>query len=408
MKLLVITSSYPPHQIGGYEIRCRDVVEALKKRGHQILILTTQCPEKECGIHIGETLVERKLNQKVGNQSVVHQILLDCKDIKLIDKIVKEYHPDLIYLWAIQNLSNVILPYFSDQKIPIVYDEGGSGLIYLAKIYRRGLYFFTNENDSSIKKIIKRSIYQIADICSKNLINSTWSWPKNMRVYYNSNSSRNFAKEGGVPVANSLVIYSGIDLSRFRFISRDHLENPINIIVPGRIKHQKGIKDCIYLIRALLNKKIVVKLSIIGKIQDEDYYNEIIRMINKTEVCENIEFLPMVSQSELVSLYQVSDICFFPSYFKSGLSRVPLEAMACGSLVVTYGNEGSNEIILDQETGFIVTEGDIKAAATIIENLVNDPVTYGIITTKAREQIEEKNRLDIYVNEVEEFLLDSL
>jgi len=29
MKLLVVTASYPPHEVGGYEIRCKDVVDGL-------------------------------------------------------------------------------------------------------------------------------------------------------------------------------------------------------------------------------------------------------------------------------------------------------------------------------------------------------------------------------------------
>jgi len=41
MKILVLTNLYPPLSIGGYEERCRDVVEGLRERGHDILVLTS-------------------------------------------------------------------------------------------------------------------------------------------------------------------------------------------------------------------------------------------------------------------------------------------------------------------------------------------------------------------------------
>ena len=41
MKILVITNLYPPHEIGGYELRCRDACDRLKARGHEIQILTS-------------------------------------------------------------------------------------------------------------------------------------------------------------------------------------------------------------------------------------------------------------------------------------------------------------------------------------------------------------------------------
>ena len=41
MRILVATNLYPPHYIGGYELRCRDIVEGLVKRGHDVYVLTS-------------------------------------------------------------------------------------------------------------------------------------------------------------------------------------------------------------------------------------------------------------------------------------------------------------------------------------------------------------------------------
>ena len=68
MKILVITNLYPPHEIGGYELRCRDVCDRLKASGHEIHILTSdhRVPGRR---EIPEPHVSRKLriNGMYGN-----------------------------------------------------------------------------------------------------------------------------------------------------------------------------------------------------------------------------------------------------------------------------------------------------------------------------------------------------
>src|SRR6185295_6527398 len=41
MKILVLTNLYPPHYLGGYELICHAVVNALRARGHTVQILTS-------------------------------------------------------------------------------------------------------------------------------------------------------------------------------------------------------------------------------------------------------------------------------------------------------------------------------------------------------------------------------
>ena len=41
MKILVLSNLYPPDVIGGYELGCKQVVDALRARGHDVRVLTT-------------------------------------------------------------------------------------------------------------------------------------------------------------------------------------------------------------------------------------------------------------------------------------------------------------------------------------------------------------------------------
>jgi glycosyltransferase involved in cell wall biosynthesis len=389
-------------------MRCRNVVDALAKRGHDVLVITTSCPDPHCELHINDKKICRVLHQKTDVPTVFGQIVHDRKDMNFIAQKVKEFNPDIIYLWHIQNLSNAILPYFSSLKIPIVYDQGGAGLIYLGRVHKRGIYFYKNERDSLIKKGLKQAVYRIANLVSFDLIQPQWHWPSNMRIYFNSRSSLKHSKEMGAPVDGASVIHSGIQITDFPCAPRGRMRSPLTVLVPSRIKPEKGIKDAAALIGELLKRGIASRLKLIGKVQSQDFFESILEDIHKGGLDDSFEYMPMVTHAELARFYQAADVCFFPTYFRTGFSRVPLEAMASGCLVLTYGNEGSNEIVHDGETGFIVPEGDILSAADRIESMTRDSTAYQRITQNARKQIEREHTMEHYINSIEAYLRESM
>jgi glycosyltransferase involved in cell wall biosynthesis len=91
-----------------------------------------------------------------------------------------------------------------------------------------------------------------------------------------------------------------------------------------------------------------------------------------------------------------------------GFSRIPLEAMASGCLMITYGNEGSIEVITNNETGFIVSEGDFEGISSIIQEVIENPEKYKKICRAARKVVEQNHSMEIYVNKIETFLLSTL
>jgi glycosyltransferase len=79
------------------------------------------------------------------------------------------------------------------------------------------------------------------------------------------------------------------------------------------------------------------------------------------------------SQRELCSLYSAASVYFNPTW-EDTFPTTNLEAMACGTPVVTYKTGGSPEAIT-AETGVVIAKGDIQTAATKIELLCQQPAT---------------------------------
>jgi glycosyltransferase involved in cell wall biosynthesis len=63
-------------------------------------------------------------------------------------------------------------------------------------------------------------------------------------------------------------------------------------------------------------------------------YEETMRVIQELNLEHKVRFLGRVSNLELVTLYSMADIFAFPSFFE-GFGIPPLEAMACGTPVIT-------------------------------------------------------------------------
>lgn len=68
---------------------------------------------------------------------------------------------------------------------------------------------------------------------------------------------------------------------------------------------------------------------------------------------------------ELVELYSNADVLINPTYADT-FPTVNLEALACGTPVITYRTGGSPETV-DEKTGIVVNQGDVDGMAEAIK-----------------------------------------
>jgi glycosyltransferase involved in cell wall biosynthesis len=80
---------------------------------------------------------------------------------------------------------------------------------------------------------------------------------------------------------------------------------------------------------------------------------------------DNIEFLGRVTTRELVDLYSNALFTLFP-FTHEPFGYIPLESMACGTPVLTYGAQGPSECVIDGYTGWLArSEKEIENKATM-------------------------------------------
>lgn len=199
---------------------------------------------------------------------------------------------------------------------------------------------------------------------------------------------------GGFPVT---VIRSGIDLSVFKPVISDIREknniNKQNVILgcANIWDKRKGLFDFIKLSEMLDTNQVIVLVGLTKK-QISMLPAGIIG-IGRTE---NIQ--------ELASLYSTADVFVNPTW-QDNFPTTNLEALACGTPVITYRTGGSPEAV-SAETGFVVDKGDIYGIRDAIKKIeINGRSFYKNSCRKRAEELFNKDdRFQEYLHLYENLL----
>ncbi len=167
-----------------------------------------------------------------------------------------------------------------------------------------------------------------------------------------------FVKESFLKDKTIKVIQNGVDVKIFTPTNKKNNDKFTILAVSNVWNKSKGLYD-IFKLRELLPAEyeiVIVGLSV-KQIKDLPLG---IKGIQRTQ---NIQ--------ELVNLYSMSNVFVNPTYADT-FPTVNIEALACGTPVITYKTGGSPEAI-DDKTGVIVEQGNVNALADAIKQIKDTP-----------------------------------
>jgi len=211
-----------------------------------------------------------------------------------------------------------------------------------------------------------------------------FSEPDILRVYHEHKDSYYVSisdsdRDPGLPYL--ATVYNGIDLSNLTFREKTGGK----LVHYGRIHNDKGTHLAIE-----IAKKCGMDLIIAGIIQDQKYFDELIRPhLNQS----SIQYVGPVNQAQrdalLEEAYAVIHLNLIPERF--GL--VMAESMAAGVPVIAMDLGSCREVIADKQTGFLVKSVDeaVEAVGKIDQ----------IDRKKCRKRVEENFTIDKMVENYE-------
>jgi glycosyltransferase involved in cell wall biosynthesis len=233
VKILVISNLYPPYFLGGYEIGCRNIVEGLRERGHEVYVLTSPShvyeePESSNSksSHIFRAL-QLKAFQPLDNfhenvRSMAHfeAMVSNFTNTSLVLETIKEITPDCIYLFNIVGIGGLsILDSLNCLNYPWILHLMDRVPVALQEQIPRSILSIFNAQDGAIYdngKLIsmtKHLVQEIESICGfqlKKPIELIPGWVKIEKKIY----QRDYCLSGDVKFvsAGSLSTHKGTDI----------------------------------------------------------------------------------------------------------------------------------------------------------------------------------------------------
>lgn len=185
-------------------------------------------------------------------------------------------------------------------------------------------------------------------------------------------------------------VYNGVQLDDFSL----NLETDNYLAWLGRISQTKGLVEAIDLARAT---KTAFKFA--GSVWDINYFNQANQFVGH----DDIEFLGQADPIKRNQLFGRAKAFLFPLQWDEPFGLVYIEAMACGTPVITYDRGAAKEIVIDGVTGYVCPPNDTTAMKEAIHKIMSMPSDqYQEMRRSCRQHVAENFTIQKMVDGYEE------
>ena len=201
------------------------------------------------------------------------------------------------------------------------------------------------------------------------------------------------ARELGVPLARTRVIYGGADTDRFAPVPQ---QTRSGVLFVGRLTPHKGVDRLLQALPEGASLRLVGSTGHDSKLPEREYPKLLRRLADSRDV----EFSGPLADADLAAAYRSAQVLVLPSVEVTCYGKViavsellglsVLEAMASGTPVVASRIGGVAEIVRDGETGFLVPPGDISALHDRLTMVLGDPALARRLGANARDEVLER------------------
>jgi glycosyltransferase involved in cell wall biosynthesis len=219
-----------------------------------------------------------------------------------------------------------------------------------------------------------------------------------------SDYASNFLK-GEFPQSAGKIhrVYNGLELSKFQ---RATFPNAIpTIIAIGRLIDKKGFAELVRACELLKKRGHDFRCEIIG---EGPLRSELNVQIAERELKSHVSLSGPKPQKEIVEWLASARVLVLPSVIgpdgaRDNLPTVIMEAMAAGLPVVSTSVGGIPEMVVPDETGFLVQPGDVTALADAIERVMADLALAKRFGERGRERAKQLFSVEKNVRELRQF-----
>jgi len=363
MKILFFSDTFPPNNFGGAGAIAFSLALELKKKGHEISIITTG--------NDAEYVLEGLPIFSFDLSSSGRVVVKNPEATRLAIPVIEQIDPDIIHFHNIHSrfsygligeikkrFPSIPLFHTLHDTMPITYGR------LMAKDFCDDITNCRQKNYhlSALNLLIKRKFK--SNPFSRTIIkHNLYALSK---IFAVSQELKNAFTQNGIQ--NIEVIYNGVNVDKFTghddiadFKKKSGLENRKLILFGGRISGSKGADQMLIAMKKIAEGARSAVLLMVGV---DDALRRIFQpRIEDAGIGPAVKMYSWISADEMKNFTLASDVVVVPSVYLDPFPTVNLEAMASKKPVVGTCFGGTPEAVIDGTTGFIVNPYDTNLVA---------------------------------------------
>lgn len=424
MRVLFVSNLYPPHYLGGYELRCSQVAEYLHGKGHVIRVLTSsfelpiqqgvsveRVKENGAAFPVERALKNHRLCPRPTGYSYSYSMVKpQLADVRRFVKVLDEFQPEIVSWWNLDGLTKALLPIPAAHGIPDVHFVDDSWMIreYGVVGEKEGLSWFRFWRGDWGPRLLRPLVRCALAPWERRVQGegiSTRPFPNQPKhVCFVSEFRRIQYREAGLIFPSSEVIYGGVSESRFyvRRTASEFANGPLRFLYAGYIEPHRSLHTIIEALGLLapdLRDQVELSIAHSGPPVFEDYVIGIKKRIEELGLSKRVTFLGKVPHGEMPHLYRDHHVLISATTLDEGLPLTMMEAMCAGCAVIATGSGGAIEIADRADLPLFPTNHPL-ALSRLISRLAKDRKLVYQIGRRGQEVVLQEFTFDRMMNRI--------
>jgi len=408
MKILYLTNLYPPHDADRSGSMCAEANRAMRARGHQTLVLTSNHGVKEHSRPEGETGVRRNLRlngfMEYRHRGIIALHRLELRNNALLREAITDFRPDVVHVFNLRGLSKSLALTLQRLDVPTVYSVSDH---WIGRTLNADAWLdWWNRRPRNFPQRALRKAWTVTGCRRKWDRVAPTQHAKTLafrRIYFASEFLRNEAIEAGRDVAHGVIIHPGIDATLFAGPVAPREKPLCRLLYAGPLTEEHGV---LTLLRAmtLLRDKFEGELTLCGSGKTE-FEAQLHELVLKEKLPVHFR---TATPDQMPAVYREHDALIFPSKRDEPFASTPLEAMACGLPVVTTTTGASAEFFTNRVNALTFPPGQEDALAQQILWFQGVPSMRETIARRGQSDVRVRFGQAAVMNRIEAYLRETV
>ena len=428
VKILALTNLYPPHHAGTFDTHCQSVVEALRTRGHTILVLTStqglRGEQRDGEVH--RCLLLNGAYEAPKVTALLQLRALEMHNNRRLLETIAAFQPEIVHVFSLHGLSKSLI--FSLRHTPApaaygVFDHWLSAGVpedpWLRYWNAPSLPFLQQSSRAALEMSGERgrldasaptrmmagydripALYGNAQARAAAAPNSITAFRFD-RMYFCSQALKQLAGRTGFAVSHTEVIYPGISGAFVGEIKPARAPMKKFLIV-SRLAEVSGVMTALQALKLARAAKLDVTFHIYGR--GESSYVAALRSFAVSNQLP-VEFLTVSNlNTDMATVYKRHDVLLHTAEWAEPFPLTALEAMACGLPVIGTTAGGAEELLRHGENALTYPPGNAAQLAARMQELQMSPALRCQMAETAQAEVLAKFNDTLVMDRVENFL----